>query len=209
MMSISRGCLSGLAIVVAVTLGSAAVQAQSPVPVSPAQPPSIPAPPVEAALRGAQGEAPGPLTPLRLVVTISRYEAEKRVSSHPYTIWLNTNDGQTTRLTTGQQVPIPTTVFSSGPGSAGPMRSVNYQNIGTNISARATQTGDGRFRVSLDVEDSSVVPAKDSDGFPTLKSLKTTNLLLLTDGQNAEFLAASDKVTGEVTRIAVTVTVLK
>jgi hypothetical protein len=151
------------------------------------------------------------VTPLRLVVAIQRYEGEKQISSHPYTLWVNANDGQTTRLTAGQQVPIPMTVYQGAPGSAAsgpPTRSVNYQNIGTTIAASATQTDD-RFRVTLSVDDSSVVPAKEPDGFVTLKSLKTSNLLLLTDGQRADFLAATDKVTGEVTRIVVTVTVLK
>ena len=109
------------------------------------------------------------------------------------------------------QVPIPMTVFQGSAGTAAsgpPTRSFNYQNIGTTIAASATQTDD-RFRVTLTVDDSSVVPAKDPDGFVTLKSLKTSNLLLLTDGQRADFLAATDKVTGEVTRIVVTVTVLK
>jgi hypothetical protein len=208
MMPISRGVRASLAIVVAATLGSATLQAQSPFPMSPAQGPALP--PVDGASPGVQRDTNStPLTSLRLVVAIQRYEGEKRISSHPYTLWVNANDGQTTRLTAGQQVPIPTSVISSASGTAVPMRSVNYQNIGTNISARATQAADGRFRVSLDVEDSSIVPAEGPDGYPTLKSLKTTNLLLLSDGQHAEFLAATDKLSGEVTRIAVTVSVLK
>ena len=90
-----------------------------------------------------------------------------------------------------------------------PIQSFNYHNVGTNISASATQTDDGRFRVHLNVDDSSVVPSKDPDGMVTLQSLKTANLLLLRDNQNAEFLASSDKISGEVTRISVTATVLK
>jgi hypothetical protein len=200
-----------LVVLLTVMLGGSAVQAQGPVPVQPEPSPVVPVP-VDGPRLAAQRTAPAPLTPLRLIVAIQRYEGEKQISSHPYTLWVNANDGQTTRLTAGQQVPIPMTVFQGGGGAAAsgpPTRSVNYQNIGTSISANATQADDGRFRITLVVDDSSVVPAKDPDGFVTLKSLKTGNLLLLTDGQRADFLAATDKVTGEVTRIVVTVTVLK
>lgn len=148
-----------------------------------------------------------PGIPLRLLVTISRYEGGKRTSSEPFTLWVNANDGPST-LTTGQQVPIPAAHFSSSGGAVAPVRSFSYENVGTNITASATRVADGRFRVELDVQDSSVVPANGPDGMASLKSLRARNLLLLRSGQNAEFVAATDKVSGEVTRIEVTATVL-
>jgi hypothetical protein len=59
----------------------------------------------------------------------------------------------------------------------------------------------------LTVNDSYLSPAK--EGPFAFKSLQANNLLYLRDGQTAEFAASTDLVTGEVTRIEVTATVLK
>ena len=190
---------AGLALVIALIFTTAPTGAQGE---SGARPPS---PPVSSPT--ANPGPSTPLVPLRLLVTIARYDGDKRVSSQPFTLWVNANDGESTRLTSGQQVPVATSMMSSSGGAMTPIPS--YHKVGTSISASATQTGDGRFRVYLNVEDSSVVPSKDPDGMVTMQSLQTANLLLLRDGQNAEFLASSDKISGEVTRISVTATVLK
>jgi hypothetical protein len=200
----SLGSALGLAIVMAAGLGTPVMQAQGPVPVQAGRPDVPPTP----AVPSRPAATPASLTPIRLVVEIQRYEGEKRISNHPYTLWVTANDSQGTRLNAGQEIPIPTSVITPGTGNP-PTRSVNYQSVGTNIQASATQADDGRYRVTLNVQDSSVIPSKDTDGFVTLRSLQTTNLLLLTDGQRADFLAATDKVSGEVTRISVTMTVLK
>jgi len=138
------------------------------------------------------------LVPLRVQVTISRYEADKKTSSLPFMLWVNAN-GEMTTLRNGQNVPIP-----AGAGNS----PVSYQPVGTNIMAKAVTEG-SRFRLNLTIEDSSVVPAKTAAGMAAVTSLSASNSLLLRDGQTAEFLAATDKVTGEVTRIDVTVTTLK
>jgi len=68
---------------------------------------------------------------------------------------------------------------------------------------------DGRFKVTLDLEDSSVASSKDNGATPTFQSIQAHNMLLLRDGQNAQFIAATDKVSGEVTKVDVTLAVLK
>jgi hypothetical protein len=156
--------------------------------------------------------APAPpdyaLIPLRLQITLSRYQNDKRTSSVPFTLLLNANERENTRLTTGLQVPIAT-----GPTAGNvPVVGYQYQNVGTNITANATRTPEGRFTVLLSVEDSSVLPARDGRGAgepPTMASLRSTNRLLLRDGQTAEFVAATDRVSGEVTKIEVSLNVLK
>ena len=140
-----------------------------------------------------------PLVPLKVQVTIARYEGEKKASSLPFTLWVNANDGQGTRLNVGIEVPI-----RNGPG-------VSYRSVGTNINCSATTLDDGRFKVDINLEDSSVALSKDKDTAvtPTFQSIQARNMLLLRDGQNAQFIAATDKVSGEVTKVDVTLTVLK
>ena len=118
-----------------------------------------------------------PLVPLKVQVTIARYEGEKKTSSLPFTLWVNANDGQPTTLNVGIQVPI-------GSGS-----SASYRSVGTNINCRATMMDDGRFKVTLDLEDSSVASSKDNGATPTFQSIQAHNMLLLRDGQNAQFIA--------------------
>lgn len=148
------------------------------------------------------------LTPLKIQVTIARFQGEKKVSSIPFTLSVTANDGQTTTFNNGQNVPVP----------AGPAGSLTYQSIGTSINASAAQTSDRRFRLTLTVTDSSIAStARETRGpisielanAPVIKSLTVTNRLLLRDGQASEFLASTDQLNGEVTRIEVLLTVLK
>jgi hypothetical protein len=47
------------------------------------------------------------------------------------------------------------------------------------------------------------------DGVPSFRSFQTSNALILKDGQSSEFTAAADRITGDVTKVVVTVTVVK
>jgi len=47
------------------------------------------------------------------------------------------------------------------------------------------------------------------EGVSSVRTFRTTNQLVLRDGQSSEFTAATDKVTGEVIKAAVTLTVVK
>jgi len=46
-------------------------------------------------------------------------------------------------------------------------------------------------------------------GIPTLRSLFTNNSVVLKDGQSAQFTAAADKMTGEVVKVDVTLSIDK
>jgi len=65
----------------------------------------------------------------------------------------------------------------------------------------------------LTIEDSSVysdLPAgSKSPDHPSFRTFKATNSLVLRDGQTAQFTMATDKLTGEVTKVDVTLTVSK
>lgn len=167
-------------------------------------------------VRTAELQAPTPPAPtasqtkslvqLRVQVTIVRYSGDKKTASLPFTLWVYV-DGDPTSLNAAQNVLVPSVSFASAAGTPPP--SYSTQNVGTRIVCSAAPSGDGRFKVSLNIGDSHLVPAKADGGTVTLKSLQTSNSLLLRDGQTAEFVAATDPISGEVTRIDVTATTLK
>ena len=122
--------------------------------------------------------------------------------------------GQETKLRMGANVPVPTTTFTpvQGPG-ANPLVSYNYQNVGTNIDCSARPLGDGRFVVDISVEERSVVQQPNGgtgiSGAPVIRNFEAQNNLVLRDGQTRQFTAASDRVTGEVVKVDVTLKVVK
>ncbi len=166
----------------------------------------------------------GPLVPLKVLLVIARYEGEKKVSSLPYTLTVNANDGigpanaesfsTVARLRTGASVPIPSMAPAKESATQGP--SVQYRSIGTNIDCKARSTDDGRFRVDISIEDTSVYSegqtaqgAPSVRDMPSFRTFQTTNAVILRDGQSTEFTAAADRITGDVTRVTVTLTVVK
>lgn len=168
----------------------------------------------------AQGQAPGstasaaqpapstPLVPLRVQVVISKFQGEKKVSSLPYTLAVNANEtSREAELQHVVQVLIPMVTVNEK--TTGPV----YKDVGTTIRCRAATIDGGRFKLDLSVEDASVYPDSKipSDGVrgPWLQSFRSTQSLLLKDGQTTQYTTATDKVTGEVVKIDVTLTVVK
>jgi hypothetical protein len=158
--------------------------------------------------------SPAPAIPLEVQVVISRYQGEKKISSLPYMLAVN-SDGVNSQLNIGANVPIPTTTFTpAGPDKPVPLVSYNYSNVGTNIDCRVTTAEDGRFELTLSVDESTVVTNTESvsgavSGAPVMRSFKSRNRLLLRDGQTRQYTAATDRVSGETIRIEVTLRVLK
>jgi hypothetical protein len=153
-----------------------------------------------------------PVIPLDLEVVISRYQGEKKVGSLPYSLSVNASErGEGTRLRMGASVPVPATVDgkAAGPGVATPF---NYREIGTSIDVSGKPLADGRFTIMISVSESSVVEnPKDTvtNGAPVIRTFSSSNNLVMRDGQTRQFTAASDRITGEVVRVDVTVKVVK
>jgi len=164
--------------------------------------------------------------PLELQVVVSRYQGDKRISSLPYVLSLKTGptSGSTSQfrpgygasLRLGSQVPIRT--LSATPASDGKpattTESVNYQSVGMNIDCGAVALEDGRYEVTLTINESSVVTDPQDTktvpfGYPVLRSYQSTNTLFAKDGQTTQFTAATDRVSGEVVRVEVKLTVVK
>ena len=106
----------------------------------------------------------------------------------------------------------------SGPGPAGTPAAASwqYRSVGTNITAAAKFVDEGRFNVFVNVVDSQVmsdVPKQGAgartDPTPVFQSFRTGNRLIMRDGQTVQFTAATDKTSGEVIKLDVTVNVVK
>jgi hypothetical protein len=173
--------------------------------------------------------APSAIVPLRVQVVISTFQGEKKISSVPYTMSVNAGPspfgptgvpgpfvGATSQLRMGVKVPIPMMAPPTVDGKrlegmvqAGP---VAYQDIGTNIDCTATTTEDGRFQLHISVEDESISEARGATrpgDPPMIRSFRLSNQVILRDGQSTQFTAATDRVTGEVVRVEVTINVAK
>jgi len=160
------------------------------------------------------------LVPLSVDVMVTRYQGDKKISSMPYMLAVNANKlGQAgpALLRMGARVPVPTIAALPGSpaGPAGPMPGpVNYQDIGTNIDCTAKVVDQG-FELRISVSDTSVYANIQDNATPTVgnmpvfRSYQSTNTLVLKDGQSREFTAATDRVSGEVIRIGVTLRVVK
>lgn len=173
----------------------------------------------EARARAIEAKA-NELIPLDIEVVVSRYQGDKKISSLPYSLAVNAGPagpGSGTKLRMGANVPVPVTSFTPISDATGkpsnPLTSYNYQNVGTNIDCSARPLGDGRFVVTINVEERSVVqpPAGSStvSGSPVIRNFEAQNSVVLRDGQTRQFTAAADRVTGEVVKVDVTLKVAK
>jgi Flp pilus assembly secretin CpaC len=188
-----------------------AAQAPTPAPAAPAPTPQPSAAPAARGLSNA-------LVPVQLQITIVRYQGEKRISSFPYVVSLSgpSSPGGTARLRMNGSIPVSTTMMKQGDdGQASTVNSFNYREIGTNIDVTAVPSIEGRFGFIVTVTDSSVYGEGDvkalttASGLPMFRSFNASSTVQLRDGETAEFTAAADRLTGEVTKVEVTLTVLK
>ena len=174
-----------------------------------------------------QVEKPEPrrtITPLKVQVVFSKYQGEKKIASLPYILTCNADDRNPAMLRMGIEVPV--SVFQPKEGGT----SFQYKNVGTAIDCKATTVADGRFRLEVNVEQSSIYSTGDEKAgqtappqaspawgvtdtplakVPAFRNFKSTFAPVLRDGQTAQYTAATDPVIGEVVKIDVTVTVLK
>jgi hypothetical protein len=150
-------------------------------------------------------------------VVLSRYQGEKKVSSLPYILGVVVG-GQKTSLRMGVDVPVVSTVFS-GTAKDGvanvPTTSYNYRPVGTNIDCQAESIPGDYFRLALTVTDSSIqLDSGDRSkalmpNVPMFRSFNSSFQVLLRDGQTTQYTSATDPISGEVTKIDVTLNVLK
>lgn len=150
------------------------------------------------------------LIPLRVQVVFSEYDAEKKISSLPYILHINTNS-RASSIRMGLRVPVQTQ-------STGPVQ-FQYVDMGTNIDGSADRTDDGRFAVRLTVERSSAYSGSEQKltymggseigRQPVIQQFKANVDLLLRDGQTTQSTLSTDPVTGRVLKIDVSLNIAK
>ena len=153
--------------------------------------------------------------PLRVQVLVSRFQGEKKLSSLPYTLSVNAGSRGTLRM--GAKVPVMMMMTANMPKDLPQGGPVQYQDVGTSIDCSvSTVQDDGRFRVEITLEDSSVYgdgpnPSenKPPPGNPSFRSFRASDSMVLRDGQTSQFTTATDKVSGEIVKVDVTLTVVK
>jgi hypothetical protein len=167
-------------------------------------------------------------TPLKIQVVISRYEGEKKISSLPYSLTVTGGGSGPERsvggpnfvgranLRMGAKIPIAATTFTPATDgkAASAIQSFQYQDVGTNIDCQVWATDDGRYRVEITIDDSSVYPEEKAmpgvvKGNPSFRSFRASDSMMLRDGGTGQFTTATDKVSGETVRVDVTLTVVK
>jgi len=169
-----------------------------------AQQPAQPAPPAQPAAPAAPAREP---TLLKVLVVISRYQGDKKLSSQPYTLSVRA-DGVAANLRMGLQVAVP----SAGPEGK---TTVNYRDVGTAIDCAARTLDGGRFQLELTIDDSSLaaadqIPSPFASGIPQFRSFRIQReTAFLRDGQTTQLTTAAEKLTGEVAKVDVTLNVVK
>jgi hypothetical protein len=159
--------------------------------------------------------APAPAIPLKVQVLVSRFQGEKKLSSLPYTLSVNAGSRATLRM--GAKVPVNMMMTANMPKDFPQGGPIQYQDVGTSIDCYvSTAQDDGRYRLEITIDDSSVYgdapnPAdnKPAPGNPSFRSFRASDSMALRDGQTSQFTTATDKVSGEIVKVDVTLNVVR
>ena len=149
-----------------------------------------------------------PVMPMKVQLVLSKFRGETKVGSLPYTLSCNADDRLPNQLRMGIEVPVVTTVKDGPP-------SYQYKSVGTNIDCRASALEDGRFRLEMSVEHSSIyAPPEETTrtamgSAPLFRTFRSGFVPILRDGQTMQYTVATDPVSGEVMKIDVTLIALK
>ena len=113
----------------------------------------------------------------------------------------------------GTKIPITMLSMANVPKDAPVGGPIQYQDVGTNIDCTSMQTDDGRYLLTISLDDSSVYPDEQlpggAKGNPSFRSFRANNTMILKNGETGQFTTATDKVTGETVKVDVTLTVVK
>lgn len=168
--------------------------------------------------------APRPPVPLKVDVVLSRWQADKKISNLPFTLWpVSAPRPNVVSLRVGVDVPVGTATVTRGSATPNQTSStsttssnIEYRNIGTSIDCTAYPTDSTGFNIDLRISDSSIfsdpnTPAgtiRISD-HAAFRTFNVSNTMTVRDGQTVQFASATDKLTGETLKIDVTVNVVK
>jgi hypothetical protein len=142
------------------------------------------------------------LTPLRVQVVFAEYDGEKKVSSLPYTFTVNADERRArpgSQIRNGARIPI-----STGKDQ------FTYIDIGTNVDCSAHLQDDGRYKLQMTLERSSISPDTPSGSSnPVVRQFRADMNPVLKDGQTLESIVSTDPLNGHVYHVSVTLNVAK
>ena len=151
---------------------------------------------------------PNPGIVLKVTVNISRWEGDKKVGNSPYVLLVipsygeraaRLGDGERTLLQMGSEYPLP-------PGADS---KINYKTLGTNITAAGHPVENGKYSLTVNVQDTQVDRPKPNTGLPSFQNFRSDNRLIMADGQTMQYTVATDAITGQIVKLDVTMNVLK
>ena len=152
-------------------------------------------------------------TPLKVSITFTEFEGDKKVKSLPYTT-IVIADGKSPKsvVKMGSRVPVYT----------GKEYGMQYLDVGSNIDCLAHRTKDNKFDLNLSLERSwiegnvatPVDPAAASQASsqfpePIVRQFRSELSLTLRDGQTIESSFATDPLSGKVFRVEVSLSIVK
>jgi hypothetical protein len=152
-------------------------------------------------------------TPLKISVTFTEFEGDKKVKSLPYAMVV-VADGRPPKsvVKMGSRVPV----------YAGKESGMQYLDVGTYIDCQASRTKENKFDIRLNLERSwvegNVAVAIDPGASPQssvqfpepiLRQFKSELSLTLRDGQTVESSFATDPLSGKVFKVEVSLNVVK
>ena len=153
-------------------------------------------------------------TPLKVSVTFTEFEGERKVKSLPYSLVV-VADGKPPKsvMKVGSRVPVYT----------GKENGMQYLDVGSNLECQAFRTKDNRFDVKLDLDRSWVegdvavpidrgISSQSSSGQfpePIVRQFRTALSLTMRDGQTIESTFATDPLSGKVFKVEVSLSVAK
>jgi hypothetical protein len=158
-------------------------------------------------------DKPRPSVPIKVQIVFSEFDGDKKISSMPYSFMVIADErmggNYSTSLRTGVRVPVEV-------GSKD--QQTIYMDIGSNIDCGIRSEEDGRFRLMLTVDRSALYPNKSAEGErmvanpngqPVIRQFRTSENLVLKDGQTSENIMSTDPLNGHTLRVSVTINVLK
>ena len=163
-----------------------------------------------------------PPSTLKIQVTFSESQGEKKIANLPYTFFVEAGEdahlSPWTKLRMGSRVPVST-------GVEGGKIAFQYLDVGTNIDARGIAAGNGRYEIMLNLERSWVegdvaVAAEKPSGTgnsanssefkePIIRQFKSDLTFPMRDGQTSQTTQAADPLSGRILTITVTMNVVK
>jgi hypothetical protein len=99
------------------------------------------------------------------------------------------------------------TALRVGREVAVPVAGHQYRNVGTNVTCRASTSGDG-FRLDLQIERSSLVEGSDP-GRPSFHTFNVNSAVRLRDGESARILGQVDGASGSLREMVAKLVVLQ